>query len=107
MLELCFPEYLWYLIKDFQLDYKKTHKFKFNPFLKNGFLYKSCPVFETRVAKFPFPQTQKNPHDHPHIAIEYKLSSVSWTPYKDNETNVYWPGWCCGYGWSKPMLGKD
>jgi len=28
MTEVCFPGDLWYLIKDFLLDYKNTHKLK-------------------------------------------------------------------------------
>jgi len=105
MPELCFPGDIWYLIKDFQLDYKNTHKLKLNPILNNAFLYKSCPVFEMRVVKFPFPQTQTHPHMHPNIDLEYKLSSVSWAPAAWNgDPN---PGWCCGYGWRKTIYPRS
>ena len=105
MTEVCFPGDLWYLIKDFLLDYKNTHKLKLKLILNNAFLYKSCPVFEMRVVKFPFPQTQMHSLTHSNIEFEYKLTSVSWAPAVWNGDPC--PGWCCGYGWHKTIYPRS
>ena len=104
------PDELWGLIKDFTLDWKRSHKQKMKETLTiiNGLyeeIYKRWTYFP------PWPNTNDIIRD------EYTLGvrDISWAPRPNLElTSITWNinanengGWWCGYGWKRhPNLRK-
>lgn len=98
-----FPDELWRMIRDFQLDYKKYHHLKMLPVLDK--INNSFREIHTRWTLFP---PFNNTNDI--INQEYPGEIYDWMIARPQpnmiKTSICWNvsgngGWYCGYGWEK------
>ena len=85
-----FPDELWYIVKNFLIDYKKHHKNKLKNIISH-FENNYGEIIQIRAIT-PF---EKNNYIsiYSHIKPDLKLSSISYC----RKTGNFW----FGYGWSK------
>jgi len=109
------PDEIWSYILDFTLDWKRTHKEKFEDCISEFWFYADESMGEIYERWTYPPPVWQNTNDI--IRAEY-LIRIDWAPppnleltsitrnVKDNGKNN--GGWWCGYGWKKyPNLRRE
>ena len=106
-----FPDEIWDYIKEFALNWKRSHKKKFR-YCTGNLLFESGEIYKRWT--YP-PPVWQNTNDI--IRDEYinGIRDISWAPPPNLElTSITWNvnandngGWWCGYGWKRhPNLRK-
>tara|TARA_Y100000589_G_C26955981_1_gene548541 strand:- start:126 stop:590 length:465 start_codon:yes stop_codon:yes gene_type:complete len=91
------PDEIWGIIKDFMLNYKKSHMIRMKPILENEIVSIYGPICERWTHFPPWPNSndiiQEENYPVPNIP-NLPLTSICWNVKGTG-------GWWCGYGWKK------
>jgi hypothetical protein len=94
------PDEIWDYIKEFTLDWKRTHKQKMKPILQKGIPFCYTPIYKRWTHFPPWPNTndiiraEYLVHTHYAPRPNLPLTSITWNPKGTG-------GWWCEYGWRR------
>ena len=94
-----FPEGIWKIIKEYQIEYKKHHFIKMYKILNKFIKYRHGGEFYRWTHFPPWPNTNDMIREEIYTygwTSNLELTSITYNPNGNNNG-----GWWCGYGWKK------